>query len=328
MANKPDFAQEQTDRELEALERRISAEYRKAAKELQEKVDDYFAKFEKRDEETKKLIGTIVNGKEYTEQDYKMWRVAQIGRGKRFEALRDAMAERMTHANEIALAYVNGEIPKIYALNQRYEINGVIKEADGMLDGIDFTLIDEHKIKRLLAEQPDLMPYYPEERAIKRGIDLAYGKRKITENVTSGLLQGKGTRKIAVDLMRDIPDMNKKSAIRAARTAITEAANAGRQAADEQLAEKGVILEKTWRCSFKNTRDPHAEAEGQTVPYDEPFIVGGEKLMFPGDHSMGASGWNIYNCQCRRVRKVVGFKSMTTPEKKAKWKIEIIDKEK
>lgn len=321
---KPDYAHKQTEKELEALERRISTEYGKAAKELQGKIDDYFAKFEKRDEETKKLIGTIVNGKEYTEQDYKMWRVTQIGRGKRFEALRDAMAERMTHANEIAIAYVNGEIPKIYALNQRYEIKDAIKDADGMLDGIDFTLIDEHEIKRLLVEQPDLMPYYPEEKAIKRGIDLAYGKRKITENITSGLLQGKGTRKIAADLMRDIPDMNRKSAIRAARTAVTESANAGRQAADEQLAEKGVILEKVWRCSFKNTRDPHAEAEGQTVPYDKPFTVGGEKLMFPGDHSMGASGWNLYNCQCTTDRKIIGFKSVLTDKQRKKANIRVV----
>lgn len=29
-----------------------------------------------------------------------------------------------------------------------------------------------------------------------------------------------------------------------------------------------------------------------------PFKVGGEKLMFPGDTSCGASGWNIYNCRC------------------------------
>ena len=34
---------------------------------------------------------------------------------------------------------------------------------------------------------------------------------------------------------------------------------------------------------------------------DEPFIVGGEKLMFPGNKSLGASGWNLYNCRCSYV---------------------------
>ena len=40
------------------------------------KIDAYFERFKKRDEETKALIGTIVNGKEYTEQDYQQWRLA------------------------------------------------------------------------------------------------------------------------------------------------------------------------------------------------------------------------------------------------------------
>ena len=39
-------------------------------------------------------------------------------------------------------------------------------------------------------------------------------------------------------------------------------------------------------------------ADGQRVGVDEAFTVGGEKLMFPGDRSHGASGWNIYNCRC------------------------------
>ena len=42
-----------------------------------------------------------------------------------------------------------------------------------------------------MVEQPDLMPYYPKDRALKRGIDLAYGKKQITASVTSSILQGK-----------------------------------------------------------------------------------------------------------------------------------------
>lgn len=188
---KPDLAHRLTDKELAALEKRIAAEYQKAADELQEKIDAYFDSFSKRDKETKALIGTIVNGKEYTEQDYQQWRLAQIGRGKRFEALRDRVAERMTKANEVAAAYINGDMPKIYAMNHAYTVKSVVEQTDGILDGIDFTLFNEEAVRHLIVEQPDLMPYYPKERAIKRGIDLEYGKRMITANVTSGILQGK-----------------------------------------------------------------------------------------------------------------------------------------
>lgn len=42
----------------------------------------------------------------------------------------------------------------------------------------------------------------------------------------------------------------------------------------------------------------HRSADGQTVPIDQPFIVSGEPLMFPGDRSRGASPGNVINCRC------------------------------
>lgn len=321
---KHDEAHAWTDTELEKLERRIAAEYKKAADELQEKIDAYFSKLKERDDKQKKLIGTIVNGKEYTERDYKQWRLTQIGRGKRFEALRDRLAERMTNANEVAAAYINGDMPKIYAMNHAYTIKSVVEQADGTLDGIDFTLFNEETVRRIIVEQPDLMPYYPKERAIKRGIDLEYGKRMITANVTSGILQGKSINGIAASLIKNVPDMNRTSAVRAARTACTEAENAGRQAAAEELEKMGVIMGKRWVATQDaRTRPEHSHADGQVVPCDEPFEVGGEKLMFPGDKSLGASGWNLYNCRCRRSDEIMGFKSILTPEQRKRANIKV-----
>lgn len=321
---KPDEAHIWTDSELEKLERRIAAEYKKAAAELTDKINAYFESFKKRDAETKALIGTIVNGREYTEQDYKQWRLAQIGRGKRFEALRDRIAERMTNANKVAAAYINGDMPKIYAMNHAYTIKNVVNQADGALDAIDFSLFDEYTVKRLIVEQPDLMPYYPAERAVNRKIDLAYGKRQITSVVTSGILQGQSINQMARHLMGNVTDMNRTSAVRAARTAITEAENAGRQAARDELESKGAILGKRWMATHDSrTRHYHAEADGQTVPNGEPFEVGGEKLMFPGDGSMGASGWNLYNCRCSCGAEILGFKSILTPEQRKRANIRV-----
>ena len=246
-----------------------------------------------------RLIGTIVNGREWTEEDYKQWRLAQMGRGERFEALRDKLAERLTNANEVAISYVNDATPGIYTLNRNYAAYEV-SDAGG-----DFILYDEQTVRRLIAEQPDLMPYYPKEKAVRRNIDLEYGKKQITNAVTSGILMGRSTREIAADLRRRITDMEIESAIRAARTAVTAAENGGRQATYEKAAEMGIDMEREWIATKDHrTRKWHGIADGQRVGMEEAFTVGGEKLMFPGDTSHGASGWNIYNCRCS-VKAVV-----------------------
>lgn len=319
-----DPAHRKTDEELAILETRIASAYKQAAAEMQDKVDVYFRRFAKRDAEQKKLIGTIVNGKTYTEQDYKQWRLAQIGRGKRLEALRDRLAERMTRANEVTAAYINEDMPKIYAMNRAYIIKSVREEAGEILDGIDFALWDERTVKRLLVERPGLMPHYPKERAVKRGIDLEYGKRKITEYVTQGILQGESINQMARKLMDNIEGMERVSAIRAARTAITAAENAGRQAGREELEEKGVIVQKRWIATHDSrTRHWHKDADGQTVENDKPFEVGGEYLMFPGDGSMGASGANLYNCRCTSTAEIVGFRSILTDEQRKRANIRV-----
>lgn len=292
-----DYAHKQTDKELAKLEQRIASVYEDAYKDLDQKVKDYFASFAKRDEEQKALLdsGGI------TKEQYTQWRLAQIGRGERFEALRDEIAERMTQSNEIAIAYVNDTTPGIYSLNRNYAAYTIEQVAGD----VGFTLWDEQTVKRLIVENPDLMPYYPAKRALNRGIDLAYGKKQITASVTSGILQGKSIKGLADDLQARIPTMNRDSAIRTARTAVTGAQNAGRQDSYIAAEKMGIDLEREWVSTLDaRTREEHAMADGQVVGVDEPFTVGGEKLMYPGDRN--GSPWNVYNCRCTQIAKVKG----------------------
>ena len=48
----------------------------------------------------------------------------------------------------------------------------------------------------------------------------------------------------------------------------------------------------------ERVRINHRHADGQTVPVNEPFIVGGYKMMFPLDDSLGAPIEEIINCRC------------------------------
>ena len=295
-----DLAHQWTDEELERLERRIARVYREARNELNETVKAYFESFRKRDGEMKALIGTIQNGKEWTEQDYLQWRLNQIGRGKRFEDLVSKVAERYTKANGVAIAYVNDTTPSVYALNRNYAAY-TIEQLSG---NIGFTLWDESTVKRLIKDDPDVMPYYPKERAVKRGIDLKYGQRQIKKSVTSGILQGKSVGQIAKDLQARVSEMNRASAVRAARTAITSAQNGGRMDSYKAASDMGIKVRKRWVATKDGrTRHAHQKLDGQTVDWDKPFNSELGKIRFPGDPR--AKPALTYNCRCtlRTVEK-------------------------
>ena len=291
-----DLGHKLTDDELKKLELRIARLYREAADELQETIDSYFEQFKKRDEEMKALIGTVQNGKEWTEQDYKLWRMNQIGRGRRYEALREKIAQRMTNAHETAIAYVNDATPGIYSLNRNYAAYTIERVAGN----VDFTLWDDQTVRRLIVEQPDLMPYYPKAAAVRRGIDLEYGKKQITKCVTSSVLQGKSIKGISDDLQRYIPTMSRDSAIRTARTAVTGAQNAGRQDSYNAAEKMGIRLKKEWLATLDaRTRHSHAMLDGEQVAQDKKFSNG---CRFPGDPQ--GPPWEIYNCRCTMVAAV------------------------
>lgn len=306
---KADEGHKLTDKQLAELESRISKLYKQVADELSDTVTAYFKQFEKRDAD---MLEKVKNGT-VSEQQYKQWRLAQIGRGNRFIALRDKVAERYTNANEVAIAYINDATPGIYTLNRNYSAYTI----EQVSSRADFTLFDERTVKRLAMEQPDLMPYYPPKRALRRGIDLKYGKQQITASVTSSILQGKSIPKIANDLQSRMQDMNRTSAIRTARTAVTAAQNAGRLDTYRAAQDMGIKLKKQWLATLDNrTRHAHAMLDGQTVDNDKPFKVDGYEIMFPGDAS--APGYLVYNCRCTLIAALDDVPKTPNPLRRAR----------
>ncbi len=288
-----DYGHDWTEERLKELEERIAREYKKASREMQESITEYFETLEKRDEKYRKMMEA---GK-ITPEHYTQWRLNQIGRGQRMEALRDALAERMTKANQTAVAYVNDATPGIYSLNRNYAAYTIEQVAGD----VGFTLWDEQTVRRLVVEQPDLMPYYPAARALQRGIDLAWGKKQITAQLTSGILLGESIKKLSDRLQYNIPNMNRTSAIRTARTAVTGAQNAGRQETYSRAEKMGIKVYKRWIATKDNrTRHSHAMVDGETIGYKEVFSNG---LLYPGDPS--GPGHEVYNCRCtlRTVEK-------------------------
>ena len=62
---------------------------------------------------------------------------------------------------------------------------------------------------------------------------------------------------------------------------------------------KGKQTTHTWQSMEDDrVRPTHVEADGQTVPIEEPFKVGKYLLMYPGDSSLGAGEEEIILCRC------------------------------
>lgn len=76
-----------------------------------------------------------------------------------------------------------------------------------------------------------------------------------------------------------------------------------------QLTSGLIQIQKMWITVGDSRVRPqqggrfnHVAADRQLVQEDEPFIVTGERLMFPTDTSLGASLGNVINCRCIATR--------------------------
>jgi hypothetical protein len=88
----------------------------------------------------------------------------------------------------------------------------------------------------------------------------------------------------------------------ARRIVRTEATNAANYATEQAALNlfPGADMTKTWKSGYDaRVRDAHRAANGQVVPFNSKFSVGGESLQRPGDPSASAS--NRINCRCSMI---------------------------
>lgn len=285
-----DKAHAKTDQKLEEMEKRLSAIYFRAGKEIQQTADEYFSRFAKQDEAKRKLLE---QGK-ITEDEYNKWRKGKVMYGKRFTEMKEQCAKQLLNVNKTAIAYVNGELPEVYAINY----NALESAVDGV-GGYSFTLVDADTVRNLAVTDTSLLPY----KEIDPAKDIPWNMKKINAETLQGILQGESMDKIAKRIM-NVQEMNKTQAIRSARTIVTGAENKGRQDSYARAEADGIILAKEWiSTNDSRTRHSHAVLDGAIVDQDKKFDNG---LMFPGDPNGRPE--EVWNCRCTVAAVVKGFK--------------------
>lgn len=120
--------------------------------------------------------------------------------------------------------------------------------------------------------------------------------------ISDGINDGDGVDEIAERIDAVLSEAGSENwAHRARLIAITEANRAGNAGAfaSGMLAQRleGVPMLKRWLDSHDaRVRPQHRDADGQTVPIDQPFRLGGDQVMYPGDPA--GLPETVINCRC------------------------------
>lgn len=290
-----DYGQLETDVVIGKMDRMITDIYDQTEKELQKKLDDYLARFKVKDDIKRKMA----QRGEITIKEYNYWRTGQIMIGKRWEEMRDTIAQDLHNSNNIARSTIYGYMPEVYALNHNYATFQV--ERESLID-TSYTLYDRQTVERIMRDNPDLLPPPGKKKRaeIAAGKDIKWQSRQLQSAMTKSILMGDSVPHIAKRLSNELSVTNRKAAVRYARTAATGAQNAGRVDAYERAEKMGIELEQEWLATLdKRTRHEHIYLDGQHVPVGKPFTVDGYELRFPGDPA--APGHLIWNCRCTLV---------------------------
>ena len=296
-----------TDEKLEEMEKRLSAIYSRAKKEIGERWKEYLTESQAEIDELQKEYELAKKGgdeKEIRKAGIKLSRAKKERTlmDKRFKDLTETTAAQLANVNKTALAYVNGELPEVYSVNY----NALKQSVDGV-GGYSFALVDADTVKNLATTDKSLLPY----KELDEKKDIRWNVKKMNAEVLQGILQGEPMDKIAGRLSK-VTAMNETAAIRNARTMVTGAENKGRQDSYARAEADGIILQKEWLSSDQpgRTRDWHMPGAftSLVVDQDKPFENSLGKIMFPGDPSAHPS--NTWNCRCSMAAVVKGFKKI------------------
>lgn len=284
-----DAGQKYTEEVVKEIEKRLNAEYAAAEKEIQEKLDDYFRRYEIKD---KKWQEWVEDGKK-TEEQYKAWKTQQLAVGDKWQAQRDMIARDLHNTNEIAKSITRSYMPQVYAENFNYATYDI---EHGAKINTSFTLYSRESVERLVRDDPKLLPD-PSKRTLKRiadNKDVVWNKQQLQSVMMQGILQGDSIPNLATRLAKTVGERDRKAAVRNARTMATATQNAGRRDAYKRAQNKGVDVEQMWLATMDNrTRHSHRWLDREVRPLGEAFSNGCE---YPADPKGDPA--EVYNCRC------------------------------
>lgn len=292
-----DQAHEWTDEQIERLQRKFRREYNAAAGEMRNKLDVWMKEYD----ETKKDWQAKVKKGEAKQEDFDGW-LSDMAHDHDFIAgMAETLARDAVRADKLAMDYVNDAIPEVYAENANFAAWSVERQLG--YDTHAFDLYDQDTVRRMIAEGDIAEGLVLPKPKVDARKDKPWNQRKFTSALTQSILQGESIPNTAKRLQM-VLSMDEGVAVRAARTAMTGAENAGRIDSYKRAQSIGIELEQEWLATHdERTRITHRLLDGEHVPVGERFVPDGYgdkySIGFPGDPT--ALGEMVYNCRCTLV---------------------------
>jgi hypothetical protein len=299
----PDKAHKWTDKQIKEIEKKIGKYYAVAwlgITDWNKYIDDIEPEAEAliKDKEDAKKVGDKVLI-EKTTKAYESYLFSKTILSDGYKKMLDKVARKIADVNKGALDIVNGFVGKIYTKNYNFIGKNTIK--DFKIGGIKFNLIDENVINNLIKNADK--SFLPLVKDLDIDKDMKWNIKAINSQLLQSIKKGEHPKKLAKRL-QTISTMDRKSAVRNARTMITYAQNKGRLDAIQKIdKDNDVVCTKVWVATTgeipNRTRESHLELDGEEVLVDEPFSNG---LMCPGDPA--GEPEEVWNCRCTMDRHI------------------------
>jgi SPP1 gp7 family putative phage head morphogenesis protein len=262
-----------------------------------------------------------IHAKAGTERDPKRvarWRAAMAERRKSVKAYKSRITSELMKARAETLKAISTNFSGIDGRGQKSEVGGQIVAKATAADFI-FNLgnwaealqVSLRSVARdaldtagaqVFAEigRDDPFKYPPEavlEHLRTRQNYIAKASTSIWEDIKESIEEGLNAGDTQDQLAGRVRTaFNGVSDQRAQMIALTETGAAYGAGRDTAMRSAGIEYKQWLTSGNGNVRPAHLDAEGQTVRIEEPFNVGGEDLMHPGES--GGSAENVINCHC------------------------------
>ena len=281
-----DYVERYSGKASDELEKQIRQVYKQAAEEVQKKLDDFIRGHKARNAQ---MLQMVSDGK-MSKQDYQKWMRGQVFQGDQWKQKLKDVTDVYVHADEKAREIVGGTSKNVFMEAANYTAYDLEK---GMRGAVAFDVYDAKTVERLLKKDPKMLP----EWKIDQPKDYKWNEKRVRNAVAQGIIQGESVEEVGDRLTGELATSNATKMDMFARTAINGAQNAGRMDRLHEAEEMGIEVRKKWLATLdQRTRDTHQALDGQEQPIDEPFVVDGMKIDYPGDPF--APPELVYNCRC------------------------------